>query len=156
MAELFEWKSKNSLFVRGVVDENFALNDVFKSSAKEVWVDFSEMTRMNSHGVRAWLNAFIGAGIRVHYVNAPVMLAEQFSIVPEFLHGNSVVESFDALYVCSACGRELISKLTVGVDVMPQSAYNVAPRKPCPGCGSVMDFDHDPEEYFKFLLTMAV
>jgi len=118
-------------------------------------VDFHKLVRTNSHGVRSWFNLLIELKLRVHYVRAPVLIAEQFSSVVGFLQGGSVVESFDALYVCSSCGLETVQLLTVGKDVMPGAkSYDEGPEKLCPRCSHSMDFDHEPSSYLGFLSSL--
>ncbi len=151
----YNWLSENSVELSGIIDETVQLAPIFAGRPSEIWVDLHKLLRMNSHGVRSWLNMLIEYKLRVHYVRAPVLIAEQFSPLAGFFHGGSVVESFDALYVCSSCGLETVQLLTVGKDVMPDAkSYDEGPEKLCPRCSHSMDFDHEPSSYLGFLLWM--
>jgi hypothetical protein len=151
----YNWLSENSVALSGIIDETVQLAPIFSGRPSEIWVDFHDLVRMNSHGVRSWLNMLLEFKLRVHYVRAPVLIAEQFSPLPGFFQGGSVVESFDALYVCSSCGLETVQLLTVGKDVMAGAkSYDEAPEKLCSRCSHSMDFDHEPSSYLGFLSAM--
>ncbi len=151
----YKWLSENSVELSGIIDETVQLTPIFADKPKEVWVDFHALVRMNSHGVRSWLSMIRDFQLCVHYVRCPVLIVEQFSTMQGLLPSGSVVESFDALYVCSACGLETVQLLTVGKDVKAGcTSYDEAPEKQCPRCSHVMDFDHEPSSYLGFLSSM--
>ena len=136
----------------GIIDEASQFNDLIASFGPEVWLDFSEVSRINSCGVRQWVTAIYSTNTRIHYLNVPSLIVDQFSMVPEFLGPNSMVENFEARFICDACGHEETQMLVVGKDVQAcQDEYVDGPSKECPKCAAAMEFDHNPDVYLEFL-----
>jgi hypothetical protein len=149
------WPGEKLVKVSGIIDETTMFEDTVAKFDENVWVDFSGVTRINSCGVRQWTRAIHTSAARIHYVNCPALIVDQFSMVPEFLGPNSEVETFEARYACESCGNEDILLLQVGKDVIPgQEEYLDGPEHKCSKCGSQMEFDHNPEVYLDFLREM--
>lgn len=150
------WEGRLVKFV-GIIDESSSFEELVALFEPEVWVDFSKVTRINSCGVRQWTKAVHTSTARVHYVNAPSLMVDQFSMVPEFLGPNSTVDSFEARYICDACGHEDVQILSVGKDVQAGLAeYPEGPTAKCPKCSSAMEFDHSPDVYLDFLKHVKI
>lgn len=152
-----QWVEPSTLKVHGVVDEDVLFEPFVAKFDKEAVVDFSGVTRINSCGVRQWTRAIVTCQARIRYVNAPALIVDQFSMVPEFLGANSTVESFQARYVCGACNREETVLLSVGDAVSKGVAARGSCEPPphaCGQCGTPADLDHNADVYLEFLFHL--
>ena len=137
----------------GVIDEDNELGELTeKIHGSTVVIDLGEVERINSCGVRDWVN-WLG---RVEAKNLDVVLVEcspaivaQINLVNNFT-GNGVVKSFYVPYFCPECDEEKVL-LSETADMGPP------PHEPpicrCDECDLVMDFDDMPDSYFAFLAT---
>ena len=148
-----EWVSDNRVKISGVIDEHAVFDDMVKKFPAEVWLDFKDLSRINSCGVREWIKALMGCTTKIHYVNCPSVIVDQFSMIPEFLGEDAVVESFEAFYICDECSQEQSKILEVGKDIKLSAVGTPeGPEVICSNCGEIMDLDHDPMAYFSFLM----
>lgn len=135
----------------GVIDEDNELTELTdKIHGSTVVIDLGEVDRINSCGVRDWVN-WLG---RVEVKNVDVVLVEcspaivaQINLVNNFT-ASGVVKSFYVPYFCPECDEEKVLLCETG-DMGPP------PHEPpicrCDECDLVMDFDDMPESYFAFL-----
>ena len=135
----------------GVIDEDNELGELTEKipSGTSV-IDLSEVERINSCGVRDWVN-WLGRveknGARVVLVECSPAIVAQINLVNNFT-GGGVVKSFFAPYFCPNCDREkvlLVEAAELG------SAPHKAPTCRCDECDGVMDFDDMEDSYFAFL-----
>ncbi len=137
----------------GVIDEDNELAELTdKIHGATVVIDLGEVDRINSCGVRDWVN-WLG---RVEAKNVDVVLVEcspaivaQINLVNNFT-ASGVVKSFYVPYFCPECDEEKVLLCETG-DMGPP------PHEPpicrCDECDLVMDFDDMPDSYFAFLAT---
>ena len=135
----------------GVIDEDNDLTELTeKIHGSTVVIDLGEVDRINSCGVRDWVN-WLG---RVEAKNVDVVMVEcspaivaQINLVNNFT-GTGVVKSFYVPYFCPECDEEKVLLCETG-DMGPP------PHEPpicrCDECDLVMDFDDMPDSYFAFL-----
>ncbi len=135
----------------GVIDEDNELTELTdKIHGSTVVIDLGEVDRINSCGVRDWVN-WLG---RVEAKNVDVVLVEcspaivaQINLVNNFT-ASGVVKSFYVPYFCPECDEEKVLLCETG-DMGPP------PHEPpicrCDECDLVMDFDDMPDSYFAFL-----
>jgi len=137
----------------GVIDEDNELGELTeKIPAGTVAIDLSEIDRINSCGVRDWVNWLTRVeknGSRVVLVECSPSIVAQINLVNNFT-GGGVVKSFFAPYFCPNCDREKV--LLVEVAEMGGSPHK-APTCRCDECDGVMDFDDMEDSYFAFLST---
>src|ERR1041384_2350367 len=135
----------------GVIDEDNELGDlVEKIPAGTSVIDLGEVERINSCGVRDWVN-WLG---KIEANKTDVLLAEgppasgaQINLVNNFT-GNGVVKSFYVPYFCPECDEEKVL-LVEATDMGPPP--HEPPTCRCDECDLVMDFDDMPDSYFAFL-----
>src|SRR5262245_47550463 len=135
----------------GVIDEDNELTELTdKIHGGTVVIDLREVERINSCGVRDWVN-WLG---RVESKNIEIVLVEcspaivaQINLVNNFT-GNGVVKSFYVPYFCPECDEEKVL-LCETADMGPPP--HEAPICRCDECDLVMDFDDMPDSYFAFL-----
>lgn len=143
------------LKVSGVVDEDNTLaGSLKKIDGRTVIVDLSEVTRINSCGVRDWVNWLndLGArGKRVIFVRCSPCIVNQINLVNNFV-GGGMVKSFFAPYYCPRCDLEQMELLQVEAFAgMPQPAAPPVRGGNCNQVTCEMGFDDIEEAYFAFL-----
>jgi anti-anti-sigma regulatory factor len=135
----------------GVIDEDHELGVlVDKIPSGTAVIDLGEIERINSCGVRDWVNwlgKLEGAGTRSVLVECSPAIVAQINLVNNFT-GNGVVKSFYVPYFCPECDEEKVL-LVEASDMGPPP--HEPPTCRCDECDLVMDFDDMPDSYFAFL-----
>jgi anti-anti-sigma regulatory factor len=137
--------------VGGVIDEDNELTELTdKIPGGTVVIDLGEVERINSCGVRDWVNwlgSVEGKGAEVVLVECSPSIVAQINLVNNFT-GNGAVKSFYIPYFCPECDAEKVL-LSEAADMGPPP--HEPPTCRCDECDSVMDFDDMPDSYFAFL-----
>jgi hypothetical protein len=135
----------------GVIDEDNELGElVDKIPAGTAVIDLGEIERINSCGVRDWVNWLTkleGNGARSVLVECSPAIVAQINLVNNFT-GSGVVKSFYVPYFCPECDEEKVL-LVEASDMGPPP--HEPPTCRCDECDLVMDFDDMPDSYFAFL-----
>jgi len=135
----------------GVIDEDNELADlVDKIPIGTAVIDLGEIERINSCGVRDWVNWLSKLeynGTRSVLVECSPAIVAQINLVNNFT-GNGVVKSFYVPYFCPECDEEKVL-LVEAADMGPPP--HEPPTCRCDECDLVMDFDDMPDSYFAFL-----
>lgn len=135
----------------GVIDEDNELGElVEKIPLGTAVIDLGEVERINSCGVRDWVNwlsKLEGNGTRSVLVECSPAIVAQINLVNNFT-GNGVVKSFYVPYFCPECDEEKVLLVEAG-DMGPPP--HEPPTCRCDECDLVMDFDDMPDSYFAFL-----
>lgn len=135
----------------GVIDEDNALGDlVDKIPAGTAVIDLGEIERINSCGVRDWVNwlgKLEGNTTKPVLVECSPAIVAQINLVNNFT-GGGVVKSFYVPYFCPKCDEEKVL-LVEAADMGPPP--HEPPTCRCDECDLVMDFDDMPDSYFAFL-----
>ena len=135
----------------GVIDEDNELGElVEKIPNGTAVIDLGEIERINSCGVRDWVNwlsKLENSGTRSVLVECSPAIVAQINLVNNFT-GSGVVKSFYVPYFCPECDEEKVL-------LVETSDMGPAPHEPptcrCDECDLVMDFDDMPDSYFAFL-----
>jgi hypothetical protein len=137
--------------LRGEINENADFTELKRQLRGEVMLLLDGITRINSCGVREWVN-FVReleeVGSLVFARCAPTVVM-QLNAIYNF-RGRARVQSFLAPYVCEPCRVDEYRLLDVAEHFPNRSSTNV-PSFPCPRCGRAMQFDELPERYLAFL-----
>lgn len=144
-----KWLDESTLKVSGVIDEFSSFGDVFKDREGKLYIDFSEVERINSSGVREWIQAALGSKAELHLINTAPVIIDQVSMIPQFLGNNGSVDSFYAHYVCPSCGHESSSLIEVNDQTTVQALKDKTQE--CEKCANEMDMDHTPDVFLAFL-----
>jgi anti-anti-sigma regulatory factor len=135
----------------GVIDEDNELGDlVDKIPSGTAVIDLGEIERINSCGVRDWVNwlsKLETSGTRSVLVECSPAIVAQINLVNNFT-GSGVVKSFYVPYFCPECDEEKVL-LVEATDMGPPP--HEPPTCRCDECDLVMDFDDMPDSYFAFL-----
>jgi anti-anti-sigma regulatory factor len=138
----------------GVIDEDNELGSlVDRLGAGTSVIDLAEIERINSCGVRDWVNWLGRAekkGAEMILVECSPAIVAQINLVNNFV-GNGAVKSFYAPYFCPSCDLEKV--LLVDMEEMAGQDRPKAPVCRCDECDGVMDFDDMEESYFAFIQT---
>lgn len=135
----------------GVIDEDNELGELLdKIPAGTAIIDLGEIERINSCGVRDWVNwlsRIESRGARPVFVECAPPIVAQINLVNNFT-GSGVVKSFYVPYFCPECDEEKVL-LVEAADM--GSPPHEPPTCRCDECDLVMDFDDMPDSYFAFL-----
>lgn len=135
----------------GVIDEDNELAElVEKIPVGTAVIDLGEIERINSCGVRDWVNWLSKLethGTRSVLVECSPAIVAQINLVNNFT-GSGVVKSFYVPYFCPECDEEKVLLVEAG-DMGPPP--HEPPTCRCDECDLVMDFDDMPDSYFAFL-----
>jgi anti-anti-sigma regulatory factor len=135
----------------GVIDEDNELGElVEKIPHGTAVIDLGEIERINSCGVRDWVNwlsKLEANGTRSVLVECSPAIVAQINLVNNFT-GSGVVKSFYVPYFCPECDEEKVL-LVEASDMGPPP--HEPPTCRCDECDLVMDFDDMPDSYFAFL-----
>jgi hypothetical protein len=139
--------------LRGEIDENADFSDLQRTLSGNVELRLDGVTRINSCGVREWVN-FVRGLERVkalHFARCSPPVVLQLNTIYNF-RGPARVSSFMAPYICEACHVDEYQLLNVD-EHFPDRAHPHVPAFRCKRCGGVMVFDELPERYLSFLET---
>ncbi|HSI05242.1 MAG: hypothetical protein ACAI38_03280 [Myxococcota bacterium] len=134
----------------GSIDEDARLDTLTGelSGAPRLRFDMGGITRINSCGVREWVNFMraIPPGTRATLENCPSVVVAQVNMISNF-SGPARVASVRVPYVCKDCGFD--AELPMDT---PPGARPVLPAMQCPRCKkSEFIFDDLADSYFAFL-----
>jgi hypothetical protein len=134
------------LELAGEINETSDLRRLFRGPGRTD-VDLGGVTRINSVGVRAWLESARGASPDLDLVfhRCSPAIVSQINMTPS-LTARARVESIMAPYYCERCDEEHLVLLLV-----EELDGENPPDRTCQVCGSELRFDDVPEEYFAFL-----
>lgn len=136
------------LHLSGVIDEFSDLSFLAHLDG-DVVVHLGEVRRINSFGVRLWIDGVraIPTESNVVYVYVPVPLVEQMNMIHDFF-GRGRVETFLAPMVCNSCGHTE----TVLFGVQDSKVTEpVRLESNCDACDVQMELDDIEEQYLAFL-----
>ena len=136
----------------GEIDENADFTELRRRLKGPVSFHLAEVRRINSCGVREWVN-FVRTmpGVtELAFTHCSPAIVTQLNMICNF-RGAAKVRSFLAPYVCQACLHEEEKLLDVQTH-FPDRNPRSAPEFVCDKCGGTMEFDDLPERYLAFLL----
>lgn len=142
--------SKTAVTLAGIIDEGADL-DIFAGLHGEVVIDIAGIKRINSFGVRLWVDATrrIPGDAHVSFVRSSPPMVEQMNMIHGFF-GRGELVSFFAPMICPAC--EEMENLLCEVEAC-RTAGGQLPETKCSECGETMELD-DIEEQFLFFLRL--
>jgi len=139
------------LVLTGCLDEYAQLPSLLSRVEPPLTVDLSAVEFINSEGVRDWAN-LLRAALRLGQVTlrgCSGPMVHLFNMVTIAVDG-ATVESFQAPYTCSTCGRDAYVLLDVARD-LEDGADSTPPERPCAECSGAMSFAELPQRYLAFL-----
>ncbi len=152
MASALTWtKAGDRIALVGRIDENADLNALAQEIPGEgATIDLSGLTRINSIGVREWMDFVTSLTPRPLRLErcAPVFV-DQLNAIANF-RGHAEVRSVLASFECMSCGTQS------SVDVVIRRAFPTGDTRhfigpACEQCGRPMELDDDPQHFFQFV-----
>ncbi|MFI5293128.1 MAG: lipid asymmetry maintenance protein MlaB, partial [Candidatus Limnocylindrales bacterium] len=143
---------RSKVVVSGVIDEQANLTALQRAEANHIEIDLGAVRRINSYGVRLWMNAMRELqvpGVRVTFINCPAHIIDQVNMVHGFL-GNAHVASFLAPRLCDDCDERADQLVDMGE---LRAAQGALPDLPCPRCSKPMELD-DVDHKYRLLLEL--
>ncbi len=140
--------------LKGEIDENARLGELARRLDGKVVLDLADVRRINSAGVREWVN-FIRELPKVEEISlarCSPTITNQLNMIFNF-RGKARVESFYAPYVCEHCDVE-VDRLVNVEEHFPDRDPAKVPSFRCEHCGAELTFDDIPERYFSFILQL--
>ncbi len=132
----------------GTINEDADFSAINKLKGSEIFLDFSEITQINSPGIREWLNFLDTVTSSINYLNCPQIMVEQINMIHGFLRPNVTIHSFYAPYFCENCDEE--HKILLQAKELTDTK---APVINCEKCQQPLEFDAIEEQYLKFAKT---
>jgi anti-anti-sigma regulatory factor len=135
--------------VTGTIDESADLSLLHEARGARVIFDLSEVRRINSFGVRSWMETMrqIPSQVRVTFVGCSPPVVDQCNLVVGF-RGHADIESFHAPLICENCDKQCVLLFDAARCLALGAAL---PPTPCPNCGHIMEMDDLEEHYLHFL-----
>jgi len=132
----------------GRIDENANLQALAADVPLEgAIMDLSGLTRINSIGVREWMDFLASlAGRRLRLERCAPVFVEQLNAIANF-SGQAEVKSVLALFECEADGESV--DVEVETDDARAQRFPLAPR--CPRCGAETLPAQENDLYYRFL-----
>ena len=138
----------------GEVDENADFERLRSILEGRVVLDLAEVKRINSAGVREWVNFVrnLPQVTELVFERCSPTIVSQLNMIYNF-KGPAVVRSFYAPYVCERCDLDVDVLLDVEKHFPDRDPTHV-PEFECPECGQPLTFDDIPERYFAFIVQL--
>jgi len=138
----------------GELNEDVDLEHLRPRLKGRVVLDLSGVRRINSSGVREWMNFIWGLSTTAEVTLShcrPVIVA-QLNMIANF-GGRARVSSFYAPYACPRCDHE--EERLVSIDThFANKDFTHMPRFPCSSCNGTMQFDEIIDRYLDFLRSV--
>lgn len=133
----------------GVIDEAADLTPLAALGARPIEVDLRGVQRINSCGVRTWIDFVraVPASVPLRFVRCPPPIVDQCNMVLGFL-GHGRLESFYAPLACRECDEQVEQLYTTAA---VKAGRGVLPPTPCPRCGRLMAIDDLEDQYLLFV-----
>ncbi len=135
----------------GEIDENADFSELRRRLRGAVVFHLAEVRRINSCGVREWVNFVrdLPGVTELTFTHCSPAIVTQLNMIYNF-RGNARVRSFYAPYVCESCNNEEEKLLDVQSQ-FPSGNVSSVPDFKCEQCNMSMEFDDLPERYLSFL-----
>lgn len=134
----------------GVMDETVNLGRLLTGLSGEAHLSCREISRINSLGIKEWRKFFDGvrkSGVKLHFSELSPVIVEQINFISDFISQSEVV-SVCLPFLCAKC--EQVQLIVRAVEELRSSDLQ-NPSADCPKCGTAMEFDELPGQYFAFL-----
>ncbi len=154
MSDRLEWKIKDGgqttvVALNGPVNEDadFAPLAAELKQKRHVRFDLSGIARINSCGVREWVNFIrsLPQACAIELEKCTPAVVTQLNMISNFA-GQARILSVHAPFVCDNCGNEE----DVLIEVQRGSVPSLGEAN-CKDCGGAMEFDDVEDSYFAFL-----
>jgi anti-anti-sigma regulatory factor len=135
----------------GEIDEDADFSELRRQLRGSVVFRLSGIRRINSCGVREWVNFVrdLPNVTELVFSHCSQAIVTQLNMIYNF-RGSATVRSFYAPYVCEECNNEEERLLDVDTH-FPTGVIGEPPQFLCERCQRPLEFDDLPERYLSFL-----
>jgi anti-anti-sigma regulatory factor len=147
-----QFGNEHRVAIRGQIDEHADLLPLARAIEDRVRIDLSEVSFVNSLGLREWIKLLLSLhdrDVEVVLMRCSESMVHQMSMVVAAKAG-ATVESFFCPFECDACGYATSVCIDVASNAAALRQLEVPPQ-PCPECGTAMQLNEIPERYLLFL-----
>jgi hypothetical protein len=142
--------TKYYLELIGDLDEDTRFVNLHMPDATEVIVNFDKVTRIQSCGIREWIQLINPyTKLPFVYVKCPKIIIDQINMLSGFLPESGKIESFYVPYYNEESGDEKQILFTYGTEFDKNGIY--PPKEVKDSNGNLMEMDVVETKYFKFL-----
>lgn len=138
----------------GEIDENADLSALRARLAGTVVFDLENIRRINSCGVREWVN-FVRELPEVEeltFIRCSPVTVYQLNMIYNF-RGPATIKSIYAPYICENCDTEEDGFIDLESQY-PDGNIGAMPELRCSQCDEPMEFDDIPDRYLSFLVDV--
>jgi len=131
----------------GEITEDSDFRPVLATPAKKLMLNLEGVQRINSTGVREWINFIVALGKEnrdVTFERCSVAIVQQLNMIANF-RGQAHITSIFAPYFCTTCDKDHTRLLD-----LREPLPNLDEPWPCPVCKEPMEFDDLPDAYLSF------
>lgn len=135
-----------SLELEGEINETSDFRSIFRLTGM-VHLNMRNVSRINSMGVHAWLEAARSKtdALRLVFEACSLAVVSQINMIPKFAK-TARISSIMAPYFCESCNREQMELLRLD-DIRNKEP----PTRSCSQCEEELEFDELPQSYFSFM-----
>jgi ABC-type transporter Mla MlaB component len=140
------------LRLQGDLDENANLFEIKAVLSGRVRIDLGQVRRINSAGVRDWVNFIREVEQQTDHVvlaDCSPAIVMQMNMISNF-RGNAEVASIYAPLACPHCDHEQDGRIVLTDEVVGALPDHL-PEFACDECGEALELDDIAERYFAFL-----
>lgn len=136
----------------GEIDENVDFSELCKGLHGKVVFDLAGIRRINSCGVREWVNFVrdLPGVSELVFIDCSPVTVTQLNMIYNF-RGRARILSVYAPFICETCEVE-DQKLLDMATLFPGGKITDLPEYLCPRCNQPMVFDDIPERYLSFVM----
>ena len=137
--------------VAGGVDEDANFQPVDVAAFTSVVLDLSEITAINSVGIREWIKwvKAMPSTVQLSVRHCPKIIVDQINMVAGFLPPAAIIESFYVPYYAEGTGSEKMILFERGKEYKDGELH--PPDEVKDDSGELMEMDVIEAKYFKFL-----
>lgn len=137
--------------LEGALDDACDLTKLLGHIPTPLRVVCSGVSRINSIGVKRWINYFQGRNrsLPLEFVEFPPIFVQQLNALRNFVPANTI-KSVQLPYSCQECAHSF-TLLSPCEDI--KKTGMVPLDVSCPKCSKPADFDDFPDEYLHFIMN---
>jgi hypothetical protein len=134
----------------GVINEEVDLGFMSELPEGDVIIDSKNVERINSCGVREWIQSLktVPEGVNLIYEGCSAAFLDQINMISNFI-GDGKVKSIYIPYVCESCDGK--QDVLVDLDECLVDEELELPELTCTECDEEMELGDDPDQLFSFL-----
>lgn len=138
---------ESRIVLSGEITEDADFTPLLSIATKRLVIDLSQITRINSSGLREWIEFARGcnrAGAQIVLERCSPIVVTQLNMIWNFAGKDGQVRSVYAPYYCPRCDLEHLELIDFSKD------GRLPGNLSCPKCGAALEFEDVSEVYLHF------